>query len=140
VGRDEGRRIHVGDVTGIVGAIQDMVRQQVGDIAGVVFDHASNGGILEELLEGIVAWGQDGDISKTTKVSKKTWLSGDESCECQHTKYTIAGLVRYIPPSDERVEFSDSIAAVRLGRLWAVARPERARVVIVCSFMLEVFA
>jgi len=77
--RDKGSSVHVGDVAGIVGAVQDMVRQKVGDIAGVVVDHARNGGILEEFLEGIVAWGQDGDISKTAKVSKKTGLSEDKS-------------------------------------------------------------
>jgi hypothetical protein len=84
--RNEGSHVHVGDVAGIVGAVQDVVRQKVGDIAGVVVDHASNGGVLEELLEGIVTRGQDGDISKTAKVSKKAGLSGDETCEGQHTK------------------------------------------------------
>jgi len=64
-GRNEGSHVHFGDVAGIVGAVQDMVLQKIGDIAGVVADHAGNRFILEKLLEGIVAGRQDGDIAQT---------------------------------------------------------------------------
>lgn len=56
--RDEGRGLlHVG---GHVGAIEHMVRQQRGDEPGVLgFGH---GGALEQLADGIVVRGEDGDV------------------------------------------------------------------------------
>ena len=70
--RNEGSHVQLSDVAGIVGAVQDMILQKTGDKAGVVADHAGNRVILEELLDSIVAWSQDGDIAQTVKVRKKT--------------------------------------------------------------------
>jgi hypothetical protein len=108
----------VADVAGIVGTVQNVVLKDSSDGAGIVLDHAGNSSVIEEVLDGIVAWGQDGDIPKTAKVSEKTGLATEKACMVSLHRQT-----RYnnIPLSSERVEFSDSIAAVRLGRLWAVA-------------------
>jgi hypothetical protein len=109
----------VADVAGIVGTVQNVVLKDSSDGAGVVLDHAGDSGVIKEVLDGIVAWGQDGDIPKTAKVSEKTGLGTKKA-------YTVSlhRQMRYgnnIPLSSERVEFSDSRAAVRLTRLWAVA-------------------
>jgi hypothetical protein len=55
-----------------------MVLQKIGDIAGVVADHAGNRFILEKLLEGIVAGRQDGDIAQTVEAPKK--IGWDKAC------------------------------------------------------------
>lgn len=84
-GRNEGSHVHIGDVAGIVGAVQDMVLQKVGDKAGVTADHAGNRFILEKLLEGIIAGCQDGDIAQTVEVPKK--VGWDKAYEGQYRKY-----------------------------------------------------
>ncbi|KAI6776407.1 hypothetical protein HG530_000352 [Fusarium avenaceum] len=78
-GRDERRSIHASDVAGIVGSVQNVVLEEPSNGAGIILDHAGNRSILEEFLEGIVAWGQDGNVPQTAKVSEETGLSGDEA-------------------------------------------------------------
>lgn len=85
-GGDERRHIHPGDVAGIVGAVQNVVLKQGSNGAGIILNHAGNRSILEEFLDGIVAWGQDGDVPQTVKVSEKTGLSADEAWTGQRRK------------------------------------------------------
>jgi hypothetical protein len=85
-GRDERRPIHASDVAGIVGTVQNVVLEEGGNGAGIILDHAGNRSILEEFLEGIVAWGQDGDVPQTAKVSEKTGLSADKAWTGQYEK------------------------------------------------------
>lgn len=108
----------VANVAGIVGTVQNVVLKDSSDGAGIILDHAGDSGVIEEVLDGIVAWGQDGDIPETAKVSEKTGLGTKEAY-----MVSLHRQMRYsnIPLSSERVEFSDSRAAVRLTRLWAVA-------------------
>jgi hypothetical protein len=108
----------VADVAGIVGTVQNVILKDSSDGAWIVVDHASNSSVIAEVLDSIVAWGQDGDIPKTAKVSEKTGLGTKKAYMVSLYRKTI---YNNIPLSSERVEFSDSRAAVRLGRLWAVA-------------------
>lgn len=85
-GRDERRSIHTSDVAGIVGTVQNVVLEERSNGAGIILDHAGNRSILEEFLEGIVAWSQDGNVPQTAKVSEETGLSGNEAWTGQHEK------------------------------------------------------
>jgi hypothetical protein len=67
------------EVAGIVGTVQNVVLKNRSDSTGVTLNKTGNSSIIEEFLDGIVAWSQDGDIPKTAKVSKKTGLSPEKA-------------------------------------------------------------
>jgi hypothetical protein len=69
----------VGEVAGIVGTVQNVVLKNSSDSTGVALNKTGDSSIIEEFLDGIVAWSQDGDIPNTAKVSKKTGLSPEKA-------------------------------------------------------------
>lgn len=74
---DKGRC--VGDVAGIVGAIEDVVLKDSTNEARIRRDLLRNSGIVEKRLKGIVARSEDGDVAKLGERSSKSRLGPDEA-------------------------------------------------------------
>jgi len=71
----------VGEVGGVVGAVEDMVAQQGGDDTRVSSDQGFRLGAVEESIERVIAGGEDGDVPCLVQRADEDGLGAEQACD-----------------------------------------------------------